>query len=466
MQFLSDDFLLDTQTAQELYHTYAEKMPILDYHCHVDPGDIWKNRRFENLTQLWLESDHYKWRLMRANGVDERYITGNAPEREKFQRFAETLPRAVGNPLLHWCHLELKSYSGWNGFLTADTAQEVWELCSDRLQNDPGLRARGLIAQSRVEMIGTTDDPCSDLLWHEKLAADGSFRTAVLPTFRPDSVLELRKPGFAACIRRLEDAAGSELRGVEDVRRALSQRLRFFIAHGCRSADHGLAGIPFRRAKDSDLDRIFARAMAGEAVTADEAEAYRTELLLFCAREYAENGIVMQLHYSCLRDPNTRMYAALGGDRGFDSIAVSSNTQALQSLLDTLERENALPKTVLYSLNPADNAFLDCIIGAYQSSELPGKLQHGSAWWFNDTKAGMTDHLTGLAGMGILGNFIGMLTDSRSLLSYVRHAYFRRVLCSLLGRWVENGEYPNDLPLLGSLVEDVCYYNAKRYFQL
>ncbi len=466
MQFLSDDFLLDTRTARTLYHDCAARMPIIDYHCHIDPREIWEDRRFENLTQLWLEGDHYKWRLLRSNGVDEAYITGSAPDREKFQKFAETLPKAIGNPMIHWCHLELKNYFGWNGFLTGDTAQEVWDLCGRRLQDDPGLSARGLIARSRVEMIGTTDDPCDDLQWHEKLAADGSFTTKVCPTFRPDKALDMHKPGFTAYIRRLEGVVGYELRSVMDVRRALSQRLSYFVAHGCRAADHGLDYVPFRRAGDAELDRLFARAMAGETITAAESEAYRTELLLHCAREYARLGVVMQLHYSCLRNPNTRMFAALGPDRGYDSIAVTASAGPVAALLNTLEQERALPKTILYSLNPTDNAFLDCIIGAFQGSEIPGKLQHGSAWWFNDTKTGMMDHLTGLANLGILGNFIGMLTDSRSLLSYARHEYFRRILCRLLGAWAENGEYPDDPALLGSLVEDICCNNARRYFSL
>ncbi len=466
MQFLSDDFLLDTQTARTLYHDYAARMPVIDYHCHIDPREIWEDRRFENLAQLWLEGDHYKWRLLRSNGVDEAYITGSAPDREKFQRFAETLPRAIGNPMIHWCHLELKNYFGWNGCLTGDTAQEVWELCGQRLQDDPSLSARGLIARSCVEMIGTTDDPCDDLQWHKKLAADGSFSTKICPTFRPDKALGLHKPGFPAYIRRLEGVVGYELRSVADVCRALSQRLSYFVAHGCRAADHGLDDVPFRRAGDAELDKLFARAMAGETITAAESEAYRTELLLHCAREYARLGVVMQLHYSCLRNPNARMFAALGPDRGYDSIAVTASAGAVAALLNALEQEGALPKTILYSLNPTDNAFLDCIIGAFQGSELPGKLQHGSAWWFNDTKTGMIDHLTGLANQGILGNFIGMLTDSRSLLSYARHEYFRRILCRLLGAWVENGEYPNDLGLLGGLVEDICCNNVRRYFSL
>ena len=466
MQFMSDDFMLNNQTARMLYHEHAAKAPIIDYHCHIDPKQIWEDQRFENITQLWLSGDHYKWRLMRANGVEEFYITGGAPDRVKFQKFAEALPRAIGNPMVHWCHLELKNYFGWDGFLTGDTAQQVWDLCAERLQTDPALCARGIIARSNVAMIGTTDDPCDDLRWHAKLMGDNNFSSKVCPTFRPDKALDMHKPGFVPYIHTLGRIVGYALHTVADVRRALTQRLTYFAEHGCRAADHGMDYVPYRRADDAELDKLFTRAMAGEAITAAESEAYRTELLLHCAREYARRGMVMQLHYSCLRNPNTRMFSIQGADQGYDSIAVTASAGPVAQILDALEQECALPRTILYSLNPADNAFLDCIIGAFQSSEIPGKLQHGSAWWFNDTNAGMTEHLTSLANLGILGNFIGMLTDSRSLLSYTRHEYFRRILCHLLGTWVENGEYPSDRKLLGKLVEDICCNNARRYFSL
>lgn len=464
--FLNRNFLLDTPAARRLYHEYAENMPIVDYHCHINPQEIWEDRRFENITQLWLGGDHYKWRLMRANGIDEHFITGDASDREKFQKFAESLPRAIGNPMVHWCHLELKNYFGYEGFLTGETAQQVWDLCCDRLANDPAMSARGLIRGSNVAMIGTTDDPCSDLIWHEKLAADESFPVQVLPSFRPDPALNIHKAGFAQYISKLAETTGRKLETVTDVCDALSERIAFFDAHGCRAADHGLDYLVCRPVDTGTATAALQKALDGQPLTAEEIEGYQTVLLLHCAREYAKRGWVMQLHFSCMRNPNSRMMAALGPDTGFDCIAVTDNCAAAHRLMDTLYQEGMLPKTVLYSLNPADNAWIDSLTGAFQGTEAAGKVQHGSAWWFNDHKTGMTEQMVSLANMGILGNFIGMLTDSRSLLSYARHEYFRRILCSLLGSWMENGEYPADFALVGGLVQDICYNNAKRYFNL
>jgi len=466
MDFLTKDFLLTTETAKKLYHGHASKMPILDYHCHIDPKEIYEDRRFENITQVWLGGDHYKWRLMRSNGVDEFYITGEASDREKFQKFAESLPRAIGNPMVHWCHLELKNFFGWEGFLTGETAQEVWDHCNEKLRNDPAMTARGLIRSSNVAMIGTTDDPCDSLEWHERIAADESFETVVSPTFRPDKALNIHKAGFVEYIHKLEEVVGYELDCMDAVRQALSDRIEYFASRGCRIADHGLDYMVYQEASDMALDIVFHKAMAGENVTKADAEAYQTDLLIHCAREYARLGIVMQLHYSCLRNPNSRQFGIQGADRGYDCIAITDSAAALAKVLDALEADQLLPHTILYSLNPADNAFLDTLIGAFQSSEIPGKIQHGSAWWFNDTKTGMIEQMTSLANLSVLGNFIGMLTDSRSFLSYARHEYFRRILCQLLGSWVENGEYPADMEMLGGLVEDICCNNAKRYFSL
>lgn len=465
--FLSEQtFLLDTEASQKLYHQYAQGMPIADYHCHIDPKEIWEDRRFDDLAQVWLGGDHYKWRLMRGNGVEEDFITGERSGWEKFKKFAETLPRAIGNPMVEWCHLELKNYFGYEGFLTGATAREVWEQCNHKLRTDPALTARGLILKSNVEMIGTTDDPCSDLSYHEKLAADKSFPVRVLPSFRPDPAVNIHKLGFAAYLERLEAASGVFIATVEDLRQALSQRIAYFDAHGCRSADHGLDAMVCRSVSDSVATAALQKARAGNPLTQEEIEGYQTALLLHCAREYAKRGWVMQLHFSCMRNPNSRMMALLGPDTGFDSMAVTDSCASAYRLVDLLEQEGSLPKTVLYSLNPADNAWIDTLIGAFQGPEVPGKLQHGCAWWFNDHKQGMEEHLTSLANLSLLGNFIGMLTDSRSFLSYARHEYFRRVLCGLLGRWVEQGRYPDDEELLGGLVQDICYRNAKRYFNL
>ena len=462
--FLSEDFLLTNPTAKTLYHTYASRMPIADYHCHIDPKDIYEDRRFENLTQLWLGGDHYKWRIMRSNGVPEESITGSVSDREKFQRFAEALPRAIGNPMYHWCHLELKNFFGYEGTLNADTAQEVWELAEQKLR-EPEFSARGLITRSNVAMIGTTDDPCSNLEYHQKLA-QSDFATRVCPSFRPAPALNIHKNGFAAYIAKLSDAAGIPIHSAADVRKALTARIEFFNANGCRASDHGLDYIMYRPAGEDAVEAVFAKAMSGELLTREETEIYQTNLLLHCGREYARMGWAMQLHFSAIRNPNSRRMAQLGPDTGFDCIAVTDSSAALYSLMDAWEREGNLPKTILYSLNPSDDQWLDTLLGAFQGSELPGKIQHGSAWWFNDNKTGMVNQMTSLANLGILGNFIGMLTDSRSLLSYARHEYFRRILCNLIGTWVENGEYPADIPYLGSLVEDICFNNAKRYFNL
>ena len=462
--FLGNDFLLNSPTAVTLYEKFASQMPIYDYHCHIDPKEIYEDRRFRNITELWLGGDHYKWRLMRSNGVPEEYITGNMPDREKFQKFAEALSRAIGNPMYHWCHLELKNYFGYTGVLNGNTAQEVWDLTEKALQN-PDFSARNLIARSNVAMIGTTDDPCSDLKYH-RLIAETNFGTKVCPSFRPDPYLNPHKPGFADCIAKLEKVSGKTLNTVRDVAEALSSRMEYFDQMGCRAADHGLDYVMFRQAPEAEIDEAFCLARKGQPMSRELREAYQTALLLHCGREYHRLGWAMQIHFSCMRNPNSKMMALLGPDTGFDCIAVTDSCQNLFRLMDTWYQEGTLPKTILYSLNPADNQWLDSLIGAFQGPEFPGKIQHGSAWWFNDHKTGMQDQLTSLANLGILGNFVGMLTDSRSLLSYARHEYFRRILCNLIGTWMENGEYPMDLDATGALVQDICSNNAKRYFNL
>lgn len=463
--FLQDDFLLTTPTAQALYHQYAKVMPIVDYHCHVSPREIYEDKHFDNITQVWLGGDHYKWRLMRANGVDEDFVTGGAPAREIFQKFAQTLPKAIGNPMYHWCHLELKAYFGYDGVLNGDTAQQVWDLTREKLaQEDMGVR--GLLKQSNVAFVGTTDDPIDSLEWHGKIAQDPSIQTLVAPSFRPDRALNLEKEGWRAYMARLSAASGVKIDGIDALEQALSLRMAHFAAHGCRASDHGLDRMVFQPASRREVDAIVKAGLAGKPVTGEQAAALKTALLLFCARAYARLGWVMQVHYNCLRDPNSAMLARLGPDSGFDCIGPHNSGAALARFLDALYGENALPRTILYSLDPGDNPFLDTLIGAFQGPECPGKLQHGSAWWFNDHLQGMRDHLTSLANLGLLGNFVGMLTDSRSFLSYTRHEYFRRVLCELIGGWVEQGQYPADLLVLGELVQDICCRNAVRYFRL
>ena len=464
MHFLTDDFLLTSETAKVLYHSYAKNAPIYDYHCHIDPKDIYENKRFSDIAELWLAGDHYKWRIMRSNGVEEHYITGSASGREKFQKFAEALPKCIGNPMYHWCHLELKNYFGYQGVLNGNTAQEVWDLVLKKLES-PDFSARNLVINSNVAMVGTTDDPTSDLKYHKLLREEG-FKVAVCPSFRPDAVLNLHKKGYKEYMARLEAVCGFEIKTITDVKRALSERIEYFYENGCKATDHGLDYVVFSPASEEQNQHAYEKALNGEVLSTAEIEGFMTELLVHCAKEYARLGLVMQLHFSCMRNPNSKAFATLGADAGFDCMAVTDSCKSLYRLMDCLESQNALPRTILYSLNPADDEWLDTLLGAFQSPETPGKIQHGSAWWFNDNKQGMKNQLTSLANLGILGNFVGMLTDSRSFLSYARHEYFRRILCELIGSWVENGEYPADIPVLGEIVLDICSNNAKRYFGL
>ena len=463
LPFLDENFLLRTETARRLYRDYAAELPIIDYHCHIDPKEIWEDRRFENITQVWLGGDHYKWRILRSEGVPEAEITGDADDHTKFLRFAAVMPKLIGNPMYHWCHLELKRYFGFDKPLSAETAEEAWTLCNGKLQ---ALTVRKIIAASNVHMIGTTDDPADDLCWHAKIAADPTVKTIVAPSFRPDKAVNPDKPGFADYICRLGKAAGMELHSAADVKRALAARLDFFCTLGCRATDHGLDRMVYAPATENEVEQVFAAAMAGETLTVEQADKYRTSLLLFLGREYARRGLVMQLHFNVQRNTNAGKFALLGPDTGFDTMADHACGQALTGFLSALDTEGLLPKTILYSLNPKDNALIGSIIGAFQGEGICGKLQHGSGWWFNDTKPGMEEQMRTLATLGIFGNFIGMLTDSRSFLSYTRHEYFRRILCDLVGAWAENGEYPADFPTLGELVRNISYFNAKSYFEV
>ena len=460
--FLDDDFLLTTPTARRLYQV-ARSMPILDYHCHLDPKEIAQDRRFENITQVWLGGDHYKWRLMRANGVDEAYITGDAPDREKFQKWAETLELAIGNPLYHWSHLELRRYFGYEGVLNGDTAQEVWELCNQKLQ-EPGMSARNLIANSGVTLVCTTDDPADSLEWHQQLAQDSSFPVKVLPAWRPDAAMGLERPEYLDYLQRLGQAAGVEIRTYADLKEALLSRMAFFDKMSCRASDHALTVAVCQPASEEELERVFQKRLEGEPLTQEELAAFQTGFLRFVAGEYKRRGWVMQLHYGCRRNNNTRMFHKLGRDTGYDAVLQGTPSLEVAAFLDLLASQDALPRMVLYSLNPNDDEGLNSVIGCFQDGTPLGRIQQGSAWWFNDHKAGMVKQLTAFANGGLLGNFIGMLTDSRSFLSYPRHEYFRRILCELLGAWVENGEYPADWKALEKMVRGVCYNNAVEFF--
>ncbi len=464
-EFLSKNFLLNNDTAKKLYFEHAQNMPIIDYHCHVSPREIYEDKRFENITQVWLAGDHYKWRLMRSNGVEEYYITGDAPDFEKFYKFAELMPKAIGNPMYHWCHLELKNYFGYDGVLCADTAKEVWDICAEKLKDD-GMGVRGIIKQSNVAFIGTTDDPVDTLEYHKLIANDPTIDTVVAPSFRPDKAFNIDKAGWKEYIATLSEVSGIEIADIATLKAALGKRMEHFAVHGCRASDHGLDRMVYAEASEEEINALICRGLSGECVSFEEAEALKTELLAFCAAEYVRLGWAMQIHYNCMRNPNSKMFALIGADTGFDCIGPDNGSRKLARLLDRLNREDKLPRTILYSLDGSDNAFIDTLIGSFQGSEIAGKLQHGSAWWFNDNKQGMREQLISLANLSLLGNFVGMLTDSRSFLSYTRHEYFRRILCGLIGEWVENGEYPDDERSLSTLVEDICYGNAKRYFGL
>ena len=474
--FMDRDFLLKTETAKHLFHDYAENLPIVDYHCHLNPQEIYEDRRFSDIGEVWLGGgnedgsyfgDHYKWRVMRSNGVSEEDVTGREHPFERFVKFAEALELCIGNPMYHWCNLELRKYFGVTKPLNKKNAKEIWDQCNEKLQKDPECSVRGLIRQSNVAFIGTTDDPIDTLEWHEKIAADESFTTIVRPSFRPDKAININKAGWKEYMDKLAKVIGKEsFSTAQEVLDAIEERVRFFKDHGCVASDHGLDYVMFRPAPMCEVEEVFKKAMAGEAVSVEEAEKFQTAMMLNLGRAYHKYDIVMEIHYSCLRNVNQRMFEKEGPDTGFDMIAQNTCGGNIAAFLSELEKTNELPKTILFSLNPADNEQIGTILGAFQSSEVPGKIQQGPAWWFNDSRSGMEEQMRSLANLGILGNFIGMLTDSRSFLSYTRHDYFRRIMCNLIGEWVENGEYPNDEDALKRIVEGISYTNAKRYFGL
>ena len=463
--FMNEDFLLGTETARKLYHDHAEKMPVIDYHYHINPMEIYEDKRYDTITEVWLGGDHYKWRAMRSCGVPERYITGDATPAEKFQKWAETIPNLIGNPLYHWTHLELQRYFGITEPLTGDNAMEIYETCN-RILAQPDMSVRGIIRKSGVKLICTTDDPVDDLKAHELLAADPTAPAVVLPAFRPDKAMRADKPTFPQYVSQLEAVVGYAINTVEDMRRALADRIAYFADHGCRVSDHALDYCFCEEATEEELNDIFARAKAGKGITWGEQLKYHTALLIAVGKEYSRRDWVVQFHFGCLRDNSRVNFRKLGPDTGFDSMNDAPNAAGLARLLGTLEEQNALGKTILYSLNPSDNGIVGSIMGAFQTdSPIPGKIQQGSAWWFNDHKPGMEAQMVSLMSLGAMGSFNGMLTDSRSFLSYTRHEYFRRILCNLFGNLVENGEYPADMERLGKMVENISYNNTLHYFR-
>ena len=461
--FMDENFLLSTPTAQKLFHDYAEKTPVLDYHCHINPKEIAQDRKFDNITQVWLGGDHYKWRFMRSCGIDERFITGDASDKEKFFKWAEVLGKAIGNPLYHWSHLELQRYFGYHGTLNKNTAEEVWNLCNEKLA-EPSMSVRNLIKQSNVTLICTTDDPIDSLEWHDAIAADKSFDVQVLPAWRPDKAMNIEKPEYLDYLKSLTAVSGVSISTFADLKEALENRMAFFASKKCSVSDHALEYVMYVPATEAEIEEIFAKRMAGKPIDRDEELKFKTAFMLFVGREYNKMGWVMQLHYGCKRDNNRLMYDKLGPDTGYDCINNYAPSAQMADFLNALIETNELPKTILYSLNPNDNEAIGTILGCFQDSTAVAKIQQGSAWWFNDHKIGMRNQMLSLANLGNLSGFVGMLTDSRSFLSYTRHEYFRRILCDLIGDLVENGEFPNDEDTLSEIVKDISYYNAVRYF--
>ncbi len=462
MKFIHEEFMLENTSASRLYHEYAEKQPIIDYHCHLDPQEISEDKSWENITQVWLYGDHYKWRAMRSNGIDERFCTGTASDWEKFKSFSEIMPFLLRNPLYHWSHLELaRSFKIDNLLLSEKTAQEVWDRSSEILQD--GLSARQLMKNNNVLAVCTTDDPADSLEHHIKISESESF-TRVLPTWRPDNALAIEKESWPGYIRRLSEVSDTDISSYDDLIESLSKRHRFFHDTGCRLSDHSLETFFITDYNAKEVRNIFTKAVAGKSVSIEESRKFKTALMLEFGRMDAEKGWTKQMHIGALRNNSSRMYNILGPDSGFDSIDDQPVARPLGRLLDMLDRENSLPKTILYNLNPKDNEVIATMIGNFQDGRIAGKIQFGSGWWFMDQKNGIERQIEALSQLGSLGRFVGMLTDSRSFLSYSRHEYFRRILCSIIGRDMEAGMIPDDFQLAGKLVEDICYGNASRYF--
>ncbi len=462
-KFMDESFLLNNDTAFRLYHEHAKKMPIIDYHCHLNPQDIAENKKYRSITEVWLGGDHYKWRAMRVNGIDERYITGDADDRDKFMKWADTMPYCIGNPLYHWTHLELKRFFGIDSPLSPKTAAYIWDKCNEMLK-DNSFSARELIKRSNVEALCTTDDPTDTLEYHDLISGDAAFEVKVLPAFRPDKGLNIDKPGFTEWVSKLSASTGNDITDYPGFKKALLARLDYFHKKGCRLSDHSLEPVVFMRCSEEEVSHIFDKALMGKSLDDTEVKKYKTALMTFFGIEYSRLGWVMQLHIGCMRNNNSRQFKLLGPDTGYDAIDDMTFARALSQLLDKIETEAGLPKTILYCLNPRDNEVLSTIAGCFQGGGIAGKIQFGSAWWFNDQLDGMKKQMTTLASTGLLSRFIGMLTDSRSFLSYTRHEYFRRILCSILGDWAEYGEAPCDMELLGHMAEDISYNNAKNYF--
>jgi glucuronate isomerase len=463
--FIHDDFMLETDAARTLFHEYAKGMPIIDYHCHLPPVEVAEDKRWSNIAQAWLSGDHYKWRAMRSNGVEERFCTGDAPDREKFQKFAETMPYLLRNPMYHWSHLELARYFKMPDVLLGpDTARRVWDRTAERLR-DADMSARGLMRQSNVRLVCTTDDPTDRLEHHHAVAADASFDIQMLPTWRPDKALAIDRLEFwNGWVDKLERVADVSIATFDQFLTALQRRHDAFAAVGCRLSDYGLETVYAESYTDADVAAAFARARAGDALSPQDVLRFRSAMLYQCGKMDAESDWTWQIHYNALRNNNLRLFPTLGPDAGFDSIGDWPIAQALSRLLGRLDAEDRLPRTILYTLNPRDNEVLAAMLGNFQRAPMPGKIQLGSGWWFNDQKDGMERQMEALSQLGLISRFVGMLTDSRSFLSYTRHEYFRRILCNVFGRDIEKGLVPRDFAWVGEIVRGICYNNAARYF--
>ena len=461
--FMDRDFLLDTQSARHLFHDFAENMPICDYHCHLSPKEIYENNQPEDISQLWLSGDHYKWRAMRSAGVEEKYCTGDASGEEKFIKFGETLQYCIGNPLYHWAHIELQRYFGIDTPLNAKTAADIYKRANEAIKNGD-FRPQSLIMRSNVKVVCTTDDPIDDLNYHKLLKDVDGFDCKVLPSFRPDKALNINLDGFAEYIKALGKAADIEINSYKDVIAALLKRCDYFDEVGCRVSDQAFDYVPFATAGDDEIEAVFQKAMNGEALSQAQGDAYRTAVLLALGEKYHKLGWAMEIHIGAMRNNSTRMFNKLGADTGFDSIGDCEIAYTLSRFLDALDVKSALPKTILFNLNDKDNVVLATMLGNFQSSEAESKIQFGPAWWFLDTMDGMTNQMKALGNLGVLGKFVGMETDSRSLTSYGRHEYFRRIMCRLLGRWVEDGWYANDDEVLEEIVKGISFDNAMKYF--
>jgi glucuronate isomerase len=461
--FLNEHFLLETKTAQQLYHEFAKDLPIIDYHCHLPPDQIANDHRFANLTKIWLDGDHYKWRAMRTLGVDEKYITGDARDFDKFERWATCVPYTMRNPLFHWTHLELKRYFDIDDLLSGLTAPEIFHKASGLVQT-PGYSVRGLLKKMNVEVVCTTDDPTDDLCYHDQIRKD-PFDTLVLPAFRPDKTLQIDRGAlFIQYIEKLEGASQKSIKNLADLFAALMIRMQYFAERGCKLSDHGLEHIYATEFTNEQADLILQKKLKGNGLTSEEVDIYKSAVLYFLGVKYHELGWTQQYHLGALRNVNTRMERQLGADTGFDSIGDWKQASALGAFLNKLDQTDQLAKTVLYNINPNDNAMLATMIGNFNDGSTKGKIQFGSGWWYLDQKQGMEAQMNTLSNMGLLSCFIGMLTDSRSFLSFPRHEYFRRILCNLFGNDVERGELPHDIEWIGKIVTDICYGNAKEYF--